>query len=101
MKKLLLAAGVIGAMTLAASPATAQRHHRGHTSFSVTFGTGYAPYGYGYRPYAYGYSPYDYGYAYPTAYYPNYPRGRYYTYYDRDNWRRHHRHDRRYRYYRH
>ena len=94
MKKLLLAAGVIGAMTLTASPATAQRYHGGHTSFSVTIGSGYgyAPYGYGY-----GYSPYSYGYAYPVAYDPYYyPPGRYYAYYHRDNWRRHHRHDRRY-----
>jgi hypothetical protein len=106
MKKLLLAAGVIGALTLTASPAAAQRHHRGHTSFSVTFGTGYAPYGYGYDPYAYGYDPYAYGYSpyayrsYPAAYYPYYPSGRYNRAYYRDNARRHHRHDRRYRYYR-
>src|SRR3954471_1383361 len=61
MKKLLLAAGAVGAMMLAASPAAAQRYHRGHTSVSVSIGGGY---GYGYGPYyGYGYSPYDYGYA--------------------------------------
>jgi hypothetical protein len=111
MKKLLLAMGAIGALMLTASPAAAQRHHRGHTSFSVTIGNGYgyspygySPYGYGYAPYSYGYSPYDYGYydsgyAYP-AYYSS--RGRYYDRYDRRGYRdRRHRHDRRYgRYYR-
>jgi hypothetical protein len=98
MKKLLLAAGVIGAMTLTASPAMAQRYHRGHTSFSISIGSGYGPYGYGYGPYAYGYAPYSYD---PTAYdYPYYgPRG-YYSYSYSNNWRRHHRHGRHYRYYR-
>ena len=94
MKRLLLAAGVIGAMMLTASPADAQRYrHRGHTSFSISIGGGYAPYGYGY-----GYAPYDYGYAYPASYdyYPYYPPVRYYSTYYRDSWRRHHRHDRRY-----
>ena len=99
MKKLLLAAGVLGAMTLTASPAMAQRYYdRGHTSFSISIGSGYPAYGYGYSPYAYGYAPY--GYAYPTAY-PYYGPSGYYTYTYRDNGRRHHRHYRNhYRYYR-
>ena len=92
MKKLLLAAGVIGAMMLTASPAEAQRYHRGGTSFSISIGSGYAPYG-GY--YGYGYDPWAYDYAYPVAYYPYYPR-----YYSRYYYRRPHRHHRYYGYYR-
>ena len=96
MKKLLLAAGVLGAMTLTAAPASAQPYHRGGTSFSVTIGSGYgyAPYGYGYAPYAYGAYPVAYGYSY-------YPPAPYYSTYYSNNWRRHHRHYRNhYRYYR-
>jgi hypothetical protein len=101
MKKLFLAAGAVAAMALAATPAAAQRYHRGgHTSFSLVIGGGGYP-GYGYSPYSYGYSPYDYGYAYPSAYtyapayYPGYS-AYYGRDYRRDNWRRHHHHDRRY-----
>ena len=104
MKRFLLAAGAVGAMLLTASPAAAQRYGRGHTSFSVTIGSGYgySPYSYGYSPYSYGYSPYGYGYAYPVDYYSSYYPGPryYYSRSYRDSYRRHHRHHRRYdRYY--
>jgi hypothetical protein len=99
MKKLLLAAGAITAMMLTASPAAAQRYGRGHSSFSVTIGNGYASPYYGYSPYSYGYAPYSYNYGYPAdyGYYSSsyYPRQGYYGRGDRDSWRRHHRRDRR------
>ena len=89
MKRLLLAAGAIGALFLTASPAAAQRH-RSHTSFSISIGNGYAPYYgsyYGYDPYGYGYDPYV-SYSYPAYY------GR--SYYDRGYYsRRYHRRHRR------
>jgi len=94
MKRLLLAAGAIGALILTASPAAAQRH-RSHTSFSISIGNGYAPYYgsyYGYDPYGYGYG-YDpfisYSYSYPAYYGGSF-------YYDRGYYhRRHHRRHRR------
>jgi hypothetical protein len=99
MKRLLIAASALGALALTASPADAQRYGRGrgHSSFSVTIGSGYASpyYGnyYGYDPYGYGYDPYaDSGYyAYQTR--PGYDR---YYYSDRRHYRRHHRDDRDY-----
>jgi hypothetical protein len=94
MKRFLIAASALGALALAATPATAQRYGRGHSSFSITVGSPYyggyygPSYGYGYNPYAYGYDPYaEYGYyAYQSR--PGYDR-----YYDRSNYydRRHHR----------
>jgi hypothetical protein len=44
MNRLIFAASALGAMALAATPAAAQRHWRGHSGISISIGAGYGPY---------------------------------------------------------